>query len=873
MARRGILAALAGSFAFDSTASAQQPPAPAKPPAKPTLYYVSHTHWEGAVFFTREEYLAIGLPHIVAALRMLEKYPDYHFTLDQVAYVRPFLERYPEHGEAFRRFVKEGRLHIVGGMDVMPDDVKPGGETFVRQMAYGKRWCRDALGVDVKVAWLLDTFGHHPQLPQLLAGAGFDSFWFCRGVPQDDLPSEFLWQGIDGTKIPAFWIPGFYGLFYGPPRDDAGFARFFQQRFDALSSHVHGPERVGLAGVDVCPPEEDLTPLIHRFNERSDAPFEIRQAGPEEFAAVVAKRGDRPTFSFDLNPIFLGTYSNRIELHQERRALESLLLRAESLAATAAQLGTPPRDVDFERAWEPLLFNQTHDLASGVMTDPVYDDTRRSDAFVRRLGEELRDDAFARVAERIDTRGDGVPVVVWNESSWPRSDVVTVDVAVPPGAASMEVVDADGRALATQLDGVVRLADGALAQAKVSFLARDVPPLGWATFHVRAVAPEPAPEPVRKPAQARVPSSPSADETLDNEFFRVVVDRTTGALTSLREHGSDRELLAAPANVVARSPDDGDSWEIGRPLDGGMYIASKERRPVPSVATALMSSMLNGKPASIARGPVFSELRVADHFGSGEFATRIRVAAGVPRVDVETTLINREKHVRYQALFPTTIAAGRRVDEIPFGSLERPAGVEFPVQNWIDWSDERGGVALLNRGLPGNVVTDGVVMVSLLRAVDLRGYNEGRSSETGFELNVPRTLAYSLVPHGAGTHRSDLVRRGLEFNRPLLARKCAAHAGSLPARRSGLEVSAPDVVVTACKPGAERTTIVRLYESSGLPAPRVTLRFAAKIADAARANLLEDATAALTPDGATLTLDLRPFEIATLRVRLAPLAQ
>ncbi len=867
MARRGIVAVLACALALEAAASGQQPPAPtkpiAKPTAKPTLYYVSHTHWEGAVFFTREEYPGIGLPHIVAALRMLEKHPDYHFTLDQVAYVRPFLERYPEHGDAFRRFVKEGRLHIVGGMDVMPDDVKPGGEAFVRQMVYGKRWCRDALGVDVKVAWLVDTFGHHPQLPQLLAGAGFDSFWFCRGVPQDDLPSEFLWQGIDGTQIPAFWIPGFYGLFHGPPRDDAGFANFFQQRFDALTSHVHGPERVGLAGVDVCPPEEDLTPLIQRFNQRSEAPFEIRQAGPEEFAAVVAKRSDRPTFSFDLNPIFQGTYSSRIELHQERRALESLLVSAESLAATAATLGTPPRDVDFERAWEPLLFNQTHDLASGVMTDPVYDDTRRSDAFVRRLGEELRDDAFARVAERIDTRGDGAPVVVWNESSWPRSDVVSVDVAAPPGAAWMEVVDADGHALATQLDSVRRLADGALAQARVSFLARAVPPLGWATYHVRAAAPEAAP----------VPSSPNANDVLENEFFRVVVDRTTGALTSLRERSSDRELLAAPANVVARSPDAGDLWEIGRPLDGGMYIASKERRPVPSVATALMSSMLNGKPASIARGPVFSELRVADHFGGGEFATRIRVAAGVPRVDFETTLTNREKHVRYQALFPTTIASGRRVDEIPFGSLERPAGVEFPVQNWIDWSDDRGGVALLNRGLPGNVVTDGVVMVSLLRAVDLRGYNEGRSSETGFELNVPRTLAYSLVPHGAGTHRSDLVRRGLEFNRPLLARKFAAHAGSLPARRSGLEISSPNVVVTAFKLGPDGATILRLYESSGLPAPHVTLSFAAKIAEAARADLLEDAIAPLSPDGATLTLDLRPFEIATLRVRLAPLAQ
>ena len=30
---------------------------------KSTLWYVPHTHWEGAVFKTREEYLDMGLAH------------------------------------------------------------------------------------------------------------------------------------------------------------------------------------------------------------------------------------------------------------------------------------------------------------------------------------------------------------------------------------------------------------------------------------------------------------------------------------------------------------------------------------------------------------------------------------------------------------------------------------------------------------------------------------------------------------------------------------------------------------------------------------------------------------------------------------------
>src|SRR5438309_11695847 len=108
---------------------------------KETLYYIPHTHWEGAVFKTRDDYLTMGLPHLLKMLRLLKQYPEYKFTLDQVALIKPLLERYPEEAVAFRKFVAEGRLGIVGGMDVMPDVVKPGGELFVRQMQYGKRYC------------------------------------------------------------------------------------------------------------------------------------------------------------------------------------------------------------------------------------------------------------------------------------------------------------------------------------------------------------------------------------------------------------------------------------------------------------------------------------------------------------------------------------------------------------------------------------------------------------------------------------------------------------------------------------------------------------------------------------------------------------
>src|SRR5580698_7128703 len=212
----------------------------------PIFYYIPHTHWEGAVFLTREEYLEEDLDHILEAIRLMERFPEYKFTLDQVAYFKPFIERYPEVAPLFKKYVREGRLEIVSGMDVMPDDVKVGGEMLIRQIQYGQGYCRKTFGADCDVAWLLDTFGHQPQLPQLLDESDFKSFWFCRGAPTDDSPSEFNWKGIDGSTIPTFRLPGFYGLLYGPPRDQKGFDKFFIDRYNYLSPNTRSANRVGL---------------------------------------------------------------------------------------------------------------------------------------------------------------------------------------------------------------------------------------------------------------------------------------------------------------------------------------------------------------------------------------------------------------------------------------------------------------------------------------------------------------------------------------------------------------------------------------------------------------------------------------------------
>ena len=93
----------------------------------------------------------------------------------------------------------------------------PGPESLVRQILYGKGYFRRELGVDVHIGWQLDTFGHHAQIPQVMRLAGYRSIWAQRGVPDLSLPSELIWEGLDGTQIPFYWLPQGYAVTYRSP--------------------------------------------------------------------------------------------------------------------------------------------------------------------------------------------------------------------------------------------------------------------------------------------------------------------------------------------------------------------------------------------------------------------------------------------------------------------------------------------------------------------------------------------------------------------------------------------------------------------------------------------------------------------------------
>jgi alpha-mannosidase len=853
---------------------------------KGTFWIIPHTHWEGAVFKTREEYLESDLPNILKALSLLKTHPDYRFVLDQVAYVRPFLERYPEEASAFRKFVSEGRLQIVGGNDVMLDVNIPSCESWIRQVLYGKSYYRDTLGVAVTVGWGLDTFGHHAQMPQLLKLAGYNSYWFQRGPRSNEVPSEFLWQGIDGTSIPAFWLALGYGLFYPAPKSLVEFESYAHETWDRLSHYSRWPDRVALAGADVSEPEDALPVMIHHLDRDATQPFTLRFGLPTDFEAVVAKRADRPTMTGELNPVFQGTYSNRIEVKQWMRDLERALTTAEKLSAVAAWLGAPTKDESLARAWEPVLFNQAHDLTSGTMVDKVYQDTLRGYEFSKSLADEMIETDIDSIASKIDTRAsragqtETIPVLVFNTLGWPRTDIAEVKVGFSDSDInSVALMDSAGKEVPHQLFETERYSTGGIKDTRMAFVARDVPALGYS---LHQIVPLHGGTSTRESNGAHGSGQTSRTSmhydagSIENEYYRATFDLWTGEMTGLlmKSASGDWEALDGhSANVVAREQDGGDFWELYGTLNGARLTAMTRKHGLPPPRTSHFSSEYVGGNGVILQGPAFSEFHVSHPFGEGSFATTVRLYPGVRRVDIKTRILNNDKFVRYRVLFPTSIKSGRRFDEIPFGAIERPAEQEFPAQNWTDWSDGTRGVALINRGLPGNNVADGTLILSLMRSARINaypffgGYEPGVSSDLGLELGVERTFDYALVPH-MGDWQPQVCRAGLEFNNPLIVRTVPRHTATLPGRWGLFEVAAPNVVTSALKPGQKGGVVLRVYEADNQRAEGVTIKMQPGVASASEVNLLEDSIRTLELRDNTLVFDLGPYQIKTFKLEL-----
>jgi alpha-mannosidase len=817
--------------------AARSAPAPV-PPRELTAHLIGHAHIDLSWLWRWEETVAdIARYTFQGTLAQMDRMPGLTFAQSQAALYEAVEKAQPEVFAAIARKIKEGTWVPVGGMWVEPDANMPDGEALARQFLYGKRYFLDKFGVDVKVGWNPDTFGHNWQMPQILRRAGLDYYVFGRCAPAPDPTHFFWWNGLDGSRVLGYVPPGWYnvGLQDGTRRILEA-ARTNTAIKDFLILYGAGDHGGGPRDADIA--------AIEKYREDPDEPrlvFDVPEAYLKGIAA--ANGASLPVMNRELNFTFPACYTTQSAAKKANRRMEGLLVTAEKFSAIATASGYrnyyPERDLD--EAWKIVLRNQFHDILDGSSIGPVYDEVAGFYRQARARAERALDFSLETISSQVDTRGPGIPVVVYNPLLWERSEPAAAEVVVPhdPTTAGLwngtiRMTDGDGKEIPCQVVQRRPRSDG--VAFRVLFLAEAVPSLGYRLYRV-------LPAETGWAGRTRLAAGPNE---LENEFLKVRLDPKTGWIASLYDRMAKREVLAGPGNVLEAlvdEPKEMSAWELG--LKG---LAGRIGEGGASVQL-------------VEKGPVRAVIRVRSRFRDSTFDQDVTLYAGVPRLDCLTRLEWRERNIMVKAAFPLAVKSPVARFEIPYGSIVRPAdGAEVPALRWIDVSERTGeyGAALLNDAKYGFDVKGPVMRMSVVHGAIYPDPEADRGRQE---------FLYSILPHRGDWKAAETTRHGFEANNPLITRVSMVHAGSLPKAHAFVKAGPPNVIVSALKKEmgyAEWGLVLRLYETTGEKTEaRIELPWAV---EASECDLIERPAEKSLGTGRTLTVPLAPYEIKTIRL-------
>jgi len=810
--------------------------AKAGPPLDVDIVATGHAHIDVAWLWTLGQTRRKSGRTFYNVLRLMEQFPDYHFTQSQPQLYDYVRQDYPELFEAVKQRVAEGRWEPIGGTWVEMDCNVSGAESLARQFLLGRTFFREHFGPDAEspVLWLPDVFGYAWNLPQLIKQAGLDYFMTTKiGWNQyNRLPYDSLWwQGLDGTRVlthfictphggDVHWISTYNGD--ASPTQIIGTWNTFQQKElqqELLTSIGYGDGGGG--------PTREMLENIREMATFPATPRVRHASAGEFFRNMETTSGDRlPTWNGELYLEYhRGTYTTHSRNKRANRKSEFLLHDAEFLAALAALLDTGyryPTDT-LRRAWELVCLNQFHDIIPGSSIGPVYVESLEQYAEVQEKAAAVRDAALSVIADKLS--GD---LLIVNPTAFVRDDLAFWPGHLAPGR-RLQREDGDPVLNQSTPDGVW-------------IAAGELPPFSVTPLSV-----------VEGQAPAFKTGLTAASDLLENDYLRVELDRG-GDVTRIYDKANQRELL--PANAIANQlqafedrPVSFDAWDIDIFFDDKMWTAD----PATSVQV-------------VEAGPLRATLEVRRRILHSDYVQRISLAYNSPRLDFDTTIDWRERCILLKAAFPVEVLSPVATCEIQWGNVQRPthrntswdwARFETCAQKWVDLSEGDYGVSLLNDCKYGHDIRDNVMRISLLRGTTM--------PDPEADLGEHRFVC-SLLPH-AGTWGTATIAAAYALNDPLIVTG-GQRSGESPISNFQSLISAdrPNIVVETVKQAEDgKGIIVRFYESQRQRGP-VTLSTGFDLAEVWHTNLLEENQTALEPSGNRVTFSVRPYEIVTLRL-------
>jgi len=829
-------------------------------------HVVGHAHIDMNWLWTYPETVASCHDTFRQVIAFMDEFEGFTFLQSQVSTYRAIEEIDPPLFERIGERVRSGRWELAGGAVSEGDTNMSSGEAIARTFLLGQRYFLDRFGKAACVGWLPDNFGHVSQLPQILRLAGCEFFYFHRCAPHK---GTFWWEGPDGSRVLCFSNWTYNG------RVDGAIVK------DVATMWAHGLLHVvGVGDHGGGPTRADIE-AVPRLNAMPRFPTVRFSTAEAFFRAARDMAAGAPVHRGEMQYAFPGCYTSIARVKAGNRRCEAALYAAELLASLGRIGGGRYPAAQLREAWEIVAFNQFHDILCG---SAIHESNQDSVADYKRAltrAEGVRDNALRALADQVRTDTSlGQPVVVFNPQPRERTSVVRAEVftheqpacarlshwgsypaawRVQPNdlgqgpVASVLVRDAEGRSVPAQVVWGKDFPPG--FRWRVAFVAEGLPAGGYRTYYVDAARPGEFNEPV-----------PVRNGVFDTDHLRVAFDMKTGELAGVFDKRAGRELVAKGerANrlrVYMEKPHGMSAWEIG-PISRAEDVAAAE-----SVAITEW-------------GPVRACVEAVKRWGKSKFVQRTYVYRSYPRIDFQLEAHWFEQGdgqtdaPMLRAVFPLALDAPCFDCQVPFDVVARPAdGQEVPAQQFVDVSDGRSGVALLNRtkyghsfGAPAGASTaeKRELRLTLLRS----SYDPDIYPDQGLHF-----INYALFPH-AGDWKWGVWSESEAFNVPPLATEPPsmalgkAHA-TRPAEEPLVSLAPAGAVLGSLKESEEGGELVaRIVEVEGVEAD-AALTLPVKVASARRLDMVErplDGAAAPRVEGRTVRVKLRPHEIVTLGI-------
>jgi alpha-mannosidase len=844
----------------------------------PEVYFTPFSHLDFYWGGTREECLARGNRIIAKAVKLAKQSPEFRFLVEDNDFVANFVESHKGSEELadFRRLVKEGRIEIAPKWSAIFQGL-PDGEVHVRNLMIGKGYARTVLGVDPPVAHLGDIPDFTPQYPQILAKSDVPYMVMTRMGPRDK--SLFHWKAPDGSSA-LVWntLKGYgWGTFLTSKQqaEDQKMARL-KKDLEEVRATTNGPILMNW-GTDLWAPADNLVEVVRAVNQTGIAHFVL--ATPTDFFRRVVKNQNIPEVSGEINTSWPNIVSSLPHLWPLIIPATNTLLTAEKFAAINYALGYAdyPQQ-QFDLLWTKLIesMDHNHDGQGGALGDA----RKRGYSTMSLLeGGEIMRNMLRNIAERVRVPvAKSFPIVVFNSLNWTRDDVARAhltlygDVSpadIPTYKKGLRLVDETGKSVPFYVEQYSENISRAL---ELVFIAQGVPSIGYKTyFLVAAEQPETFPPAATvkldRENDSKESRQPLGSDLLENQFFRVTVDRATGRVSVF-----DKQLSR---NVCQ-------NMEIVAVEErGGNYIGVE-----PPTGRSFFTAVRNVELEE--NNAIRAVMKISGEVAGIPVIQRLMLYGGLRRLDIENTVEWKEpRFVHLEQLFPLEQPQASIHYGVPFGVNARDniipnagphASDEIKPDSWKevrhihDWirADNDGWGLTLSADHQFVRIGDSVLRGEMVRGTRFTSVKVVHGSEVTslfYPPNGTYVFHYSLTAGPGDWKATKAYQAGMAFNNPLLPIEVVDEISlkSLPPTHSFVELKAGNLVVSTVKKAENAPDVLlRIYEIEGSQAES-PVAFLGQARRFREVNLLEEET--VTQESQTLRAS--PYEIKTIKLPIS----